>query len=227
MKTIKLALVFSTTILIPGCAKHQGLVSKLNEFTQYIETKDNIRISLRTLVPSDSTFEQKYLFTKHIPIELTIENNNSDIIKLDAENIGLNLEKPKTIARKLHKNLLLTFIWPLAILNPLTMHLMFLSQILLIHAAKASLVITSAILSTVYYTANESNKKITNKFVKNMIYPATTIYIFPGTLMKKYIYIPKEFFKPKFYVIVINTLNGRSTQFNVNLEPNFLFKINR
>ncbi|MCK4265007.1 hypothetical protein KAW80_01465 [Candidatus Babeliales bacterium] len=219
----------TAALTFTSCSKHRvkTTVPQLNRTFQFVQTKNDLRITVRKLEANNyNIFTKKTLCKKYIPIEFTIENRGNDSFKFSNQRIGLKFVDVENIIKKLHKNPWLTFIWPLAIMDVVKIHILILSGILIKHLGTTSIslqrplipVISTLALSSIYSLTSYDNKKITTQILNKIIDSHDTVFISPKSSVTKIAYIRKRNFKSKFFITLIKSLNEDHIRFFIDLE---------
>jgi len=217
-----LAIATCGLLTLTGCAKYtpKSKAKVVIKASQYIETQDNLTVTVKKLTPSNqNAFTKKKIFRRYVPIEITFNNKSNNIYKINRNDIGAPLESPEKISHSLYHNPLLSLIWPFAVINPLKIHILSLALIIGKHAsANYVMAITLPLaISSIFLLTYKENKHITKAFLKSAMNLKDNLYIQGNQVVTKLIYIKKDYFKPKFYIVATNTSTGNESQFRVNL----------
>jgi hypothetical protein len=91
-------------LLITGCAKYRPRM--MSYATGSVQEQENIEVATKALndLECQSYFNRKIVKKGYQPIQVCIKNKTDKTYVLNANNIGLPIEKPKRVARRLHTN---------------------------------------------------------------------------------------------------------------------------
>ena len=153
-----------------------------------------------------------------MPIEITLKNSSSEPVMIKTSGISLPIEHYKSVSRSMHRpSTLLTMLWPLAIINPLKIHI--LAAAILVYKHYGSMVLAVPVaLGAISALTSKENASKTKAFRRKVMDPNATLTIQPHEYISKVMYIRKKHFRTRFQISFINILNGKLSSFRVNLE---------
>ncbi len=120
------AIILLCIVCLPACLKNKklpGQLKPLRSYLNYESTQNNITLRAKKLSKRETikTFgiRGKQLFNKQrktiLPVQLSIENNSTELLVLKPEHIGLKLTSYRRVAQRFQKNTLFQILGTLTI----------------------------------------------------------------------------------------------------------------
>lgn len=204
-------------ILAAGCSKkkqdHQNII-----INRYINQQNDITLAVSKLAPNNlNTFTKKKIFKEYQPLEIYIDNKSKYTYILNKYKVGLPLTSPSIIARSLHKKAWLAYMWPLAIINPLTAHILAMSLIIAKNIPQLSWLFLTLGIASIETFINKENEKCSYKFLTYSTNLDKILSLAPHSSISKIVYVKQEFFKERFYIALENIETEDIIRFYVSL----------
>lgn len=190
-------IVISGVILFSGCAKYKS--HKLAEPIGVVHQQNNIEIKAEALTDADCHhyFSRRVLSKGYQPIQLCIKNGSNQTYILNADNIDIQIEDRKNVARSLELNtagrvvgwgLPGLFLWPFFV--PAA-----------VEGVKSS----------------NANKKLSDDFSQRVLNYNSRLVITPGSSINKVFFVMTENFKNKFDITLENKHSKELISFTIRL----------
>lgn len=190
-------LLVAGILLLSGCAKYNA--HKLAEPVGVVHQTNNVEVKAEALTDADCHyyFSRRALSKGYQPIQLCIKNGSNQNYILKANNIDLQIESRKNVARSLQLNTTGRVVgWGLPGL---------IAWPFFIPAAVEGV------------KASDANKKLNDDFNQRVLNNDSRIVIAPGSSINKVFFVMAENFKNKFDITLENKRSKESISFKIKL----------
>jgi len=192
-----LVLGLASMLAFSGCAKYKS--QPLPKLQAIVEEKKDVEVSAQALTEREcrKAFSRRILNKGYQPIQLIIKNKSRYTYILDAANIELQLEPTQLVAKQLHLNTAGRvvswaaaglFIWPFYIAAA-------------VEGCRSS----------------DANRELNHDFAQRTISDESRIYIHPGSMINKVIFVTTDNFRNKFNLRLFSKEHDELLDFEVRI----------